>query len=357
MFGHDYTVGIEEELLLVDPVSGSLAPLAASVLASVALPRSRVDHELFAAELEVRSEPCERVEEAIADIADGRGEVSRAGGTVIGSGLHPTAALGDAQLTDDPRYEHVTRLVGGLTSRTPEAALQVHVGLPDREVAVRVLNGLRELLPVFIGLAANSPWHLGKPTAMSSFRYAIVRPYPTRCAPPHCDSYFDYSARVEEIIRYGALPDYTYVYWDVRLQPRLGTVEIREMDAQADLVTIAGIAAFAQSVCIALGTGRMALAPSSSEALSWSCFRAARDGLEATIYHQGHEIPLRALVGALVDELMPVARQRKSGSTLNGLRSTLEVGGGAAFQRRLGEEGGAEMLVASLIDATRKGSY
>ena len=350
-------MGIEEELLLVDPVSGSLAPVAASVLSSVGLPRSRVDQELFSAELEVRSKGCDRVEDAIADIAAGREEISRAGGTVIGSGLHPAAALGDAQHTDDPRYEQVTRLFGGLTDRTPEAALQIHVGLPNREVAVGVLNGLRELLPVFTGLAANSPWHLGRATAMSSYRYAMVRPYPTRGAPPHCRSYEDYLARVGEILRHGGLPDYSFVYWDVRLHPRLGTVEIREMDSQVDLVTIAGIASLVQALSIVLGTGRMVLTPSSSDTLSWSCFRAARDGLEASIWHQGREVPLRALVDELIDELVPIARQRKGGSALGGLRTTLAIGGGAAFQRRVAEKGGAAALVGALVDATRRGSY
>jgi len=299
----------------------------------------------------------ERVDESVSDVAEGRDEIFQAGGTVIGSGIHPAAALGDAQLTNDPRYERVTRLLGGLTRRTPEAALHIHIGLPDRAVAVSVLNGLRELLPIFTGLAANSPWHLGRATAMSSYRYAMVRPYPTRGAPPHCRSYEDYSARVDEVLHYGGLPDYTYMYWDVRLHPRLGTVEIREMDSQADLVTIAGIAALAQAVCSVLGAGRKVLKESSADALSWSCFRAARDGLQATIYFQGREVCLRALVDELIDQLMPVARQRKGASALWGLRRTLAIGGGAAFQRRVAEKGGCAALIQSLVDATRRGSY
>jgi len=147
------------------------------------------------------------------------------------------------------------------------------------------------------------------------------------------------------------------MYWNVRLHPRLCTIEIREMESQADLAAIAGIAALAQAVCSALAAGRKVLKASSADALSWSCFRAARDGLEATIYYQGREVCLRALVEVLINQLMPTARQRKGESALRGLRRTLAIGGGAAFQRRVGEKGGYAALVESLINATRQGSY
>ena len=129
--GEPFSVGLEEELLLVDADTLALAHVADQVLPGTGLPRERIDHEAFLAELEVRSEPSASVGEAIGQLAEGRAAAHTAGAILLACGLHPDATLFDVELVQSERYERVERQMQGLIKRTPECALHVHVGLPD----------------------------------------------------------------------------------------------------------------------------------------------------------------------------------------------------------------------------------
>ena len=131
----------------------------------------------------------------------------------------------------------------GLIKRTPECALHVHVGVPDPEAAVAAMNGLRELLPLLHGLGANSPFWFGADSGMASSRAAVIRAYPGRGIPPVLNSWDDYLEGLDAVQAGGGPTDHTMVWWDARPQPRLGTVELREVDVQTDLDSAAAIAA------------------------------------------------------------------------------------------------------------------
>ena len=143
--------------------------------------------------------------------------------------------LFDVELVQSERYGRVERQMRGLIKRTPECALHVHVGLPDTDAAVAAMNGLRELLPLLHGLGANSPFWFGADSGMASSRAAVIRAYPGRGIPPVLDSWDDYLAALDAVRAGGGPTDHTMVWWDARPQPRLGTVELREVDVQSDL--------------------------------------------------------------------------------------------------------------------------
>src|SRR6185503_10088716 len=138
-----FTLGIEEELLLVDPETRRLAPVAADVLQAIDAHERAASHEVYAASIELRSPPRIDAEDAGRELAGLRGAARRAGATLMGAGVHPDGALGDAALVDSERYRLVGGTMRGLMRRTPECALHVHVGMPDEETAVRVFNGIR----------------------------------------------------------------------------------------------------------------------------------------------------------------------------------------------------------------------
>ena len=148
------------------------------------LPRERLDHEAFLAEMENRSNPVGSAGEAVSELAEGRAAAAAAGATLIAAGLHPDAELFDVELVQSERYERVERQMQGLIKRTPECALHVHVGLPDPDAAVAAMNGLRERLPLLHGLGANSPFWFGRDSGMASSRAAVIRAYPGRGIPP-----------------------------------------------------------------------------------------------------------------------------------------------------------------------------
>jgi len=337
-----FTVGIEEELLLVDRDTHQLAPNAADVLSRLdGLPPGSAGHEAFAAELELRSPAADDADAATTALGAARAAAGRAGATLIGAGLHPSAALGDAELVAKERYRRVEDEMRGLIRRTPECALHVHVGMPDADAAVHALNGLREALPLLQALAANSPYWFGRDSGLASARAAVVRAYPGRGAPRAFRNWDDYAATADEALRAGDLPDYTYLWWDIRLQPRLGTVEVRELDAQAPLRDIAAIAGLIHAIAVraAEDPPRNATAP---EALAWSAWMASRDGLDAHVLDaNGIRRPLRDIARRIAVELQQDEAERLA-----------RDGNGAQRQRIAFARGGLRAVLGELVRTT-----
>lgn len=359
VFGSDFTIGVEEELLLVDPGTGALNPSATVILDRVDVGRDSVDFELYAAQLELRSGSCDGAGAVLSRLRQARAAVARAGAAVLGCGVHPTAAFGDAPIVDADRYRAVRGMFGGLMARTPEAALHVHIGLPDEKAAVRALNGLREYLPVFIALAANSPWWFGRDSELASARYSLVRPYPTRRVPDVARSYQEYLDASETFRAGVGLADPTFVYWDVRLHPRYGTVEVREMDSQCSPVLSAALAALVQATTAALADRALTPPATPQDSLTWGCFLASRDGLAAR--RTGGNGSGGGTVADACRELLtavrPVSRSLGGADALNEIDRVLREGNGADRQRRAAGRGGAGALLRQLIEESNLSAY
>ena len=345
-------VGLEEELLLVHGETLQLAHVADELLARVELPRNRIDHEAFLAEVEIRSEPVTSVGEAIAQLAEGRAAAVTAGGergtTIMSAGLHPDAELFDVELVQSERYRRVEDQMRGLIKRTPECALHVHVGVPDPDAAVAAMNGLRELLPLLHGLGANSPFWFGGDSGMASSRAAVIRAYPGRGIPPVLRSWDEYLAALDGVRAGGGPTDHTMVWWDARPQPRLGTVELREVDAQTDLESAAAITALARAI-VRRAVEDPPVEPAPEQALHWSSFRAARDGLDAEIYHEGGPRPLREVAESVLAQLDALDPE------IEGIGRIVREGNGADRQRAAHASGGMPGLLRYLADGTAEG--
>jgi glutamate---cysteine ligase / carboxylate-amine ligase len=346
--GEPFSVGLEEELLLVDGDTLAVAHVADEVLPGTGLPRERIDHEAFLAELEVRSEPSASVGEAIGQLAEGRAAAHGAGATLLAAGLHPDARLFDVELVQAERYERVERQMRGLIKRTPECALHVHVGVPDPDAAVAAMNGLRQLLPLLHGLGANSPFWFGTDSGMASSRAAVIRAYPGRGIPPVLRSWDHYLACLDAVRAGGGPTDHTMVWWDARPQPRLGTVELREVDVQTDLDSAAAIAALARAI-VRRAVEEPVNDTAPEQALHWSSFRAARDGLDAEIYFEGAPQPLRQVADAVLDRLGGQADPE-----IDGIRRIVRDGNGADRQRAAHQRGGMPALLRYLADLTAR---
>ena len=352
-FGSEFTIGVEEEVLLVDPRTFELAPVAADVLAAIDAAPDAAGHEAYAAQIELRSSPSGTAADALADVGRLRLAAVAAGATLLPSGLHPTAGYGDVELVPTERYERVAGEMRGLLRRTPESALHVHVGLPDEGSAIRVFNALRGRLPLLLGLAANSPWWFGADSGLASARWALVRSYPGRGVPDPLKSIDDAYARTAALLAVADVPEATFLWWDLRLHPTYGTVEVRELDVQSSLESSAAIGALVRALALEARETPPAV-PASSETLSWSAFRAARDGTDAKILDDGALRPLRDVARDLVARLRPRAREAGDEDALVGIERLLEEGGGAGRQRAAFARGGVEAMLRSLVeDATR----
>jgi glutamate---cysteine ligase / carboxylate-amine ligase len=352
------TLGVEEEVLLVDARDHALANVAERVLAELDLPNSLVDHEAFASEVELRTPICRNTSEARAELQQRRDAAataaSRAGAELMAVGLHPTAAYGDVELVDAERYRRLDDLVGGLIRRTPEAALHVHVGMPDPESAVRVLNALREKLPLLQGLAAASPYWFGSDSGLASARFSIVRAYPRRGVPRAFRDWEEYEQVVAAVGAAGDFEDdYTFIWWDVRAHQRLGTVEVREMDAQPSLDDACALAALVHALAAQALDEPPPREHPHTEALAESSFRASRDGIDATILHEGRLAPLPDVARATVESVRGHAREIGSDAALEGVERILREGGGAARQRAIVAADGMDALLERLVRETQ----
>jgi carboxylate-amine ligase len=348
-FGSDFTVGIEEEILLVDPSTQRLAPVAAEVLEAMSAPADAAGHEAYAAQIELRSPPCDTAADAASVLGELRLAALDAGAALMGSGLHPAARHGEVELVPTRRYERVAAEMRGILRRTPESALHVHVGMPDARTAVRVFNALRRHMPLLLGLSANSPWWFGVDSRMASARAALVRSYPGRGIPEAIDDIEEIDARTAAVLAVAGVPEATFLWWDLRLHPVHGTIEVREMDAQSSVESVAALGALVRVLALEAADGAPA-AREPSEILAWSSFRAGRDGTDAEIFDDGALRPLIDVARRTVDRVRPIAREAGEADALEEIERLVERGGGAGGQRAAFARGGLGEVLRTLVE-------
>lgn len=346
------SLGVEEELLLVDrdhdPVAASDA-----VLDAVTAPfAARVSSEIFAEQIELKTGVCHNSDEVLEELRQTRQAIRDTGFELLGLGLHPTAASGEAKLVSKPRYEVVRQDFGDLLS-TPPCGLHAHVGMPDPETAVQVANSFRVYLPVLQALAANSPFREGADSGNASSRASVVRSYPRFQLPRQFRDYEDFCRVADQLIAAAGVDDYTYIWWDVRPHPRLGTVEVRAVDVQTDAATSTAIAALIQAIA-AKELDRPSAPDIYREAIEESYFQAASHGLDANILFDGDAPePAREAGRRVLDLTRPYARELGSEAALDEIERILREGNGADAQRRVHREAGMPGLLDYLAKHTR----
>src|SRR4051794_39769708 len=339
-FGRAFALGVEEELLLVDPQTHLLDHRAPEVLAAV----EAMKPDVYMALVESASPIVADAVEGASALGATRAQALAAGATLLGAGIHPAGPFGEAPHVPEERYREVGDQLRGLARRTPTCALHVHVGMPDPDTALRAFNGLREHLPLLQALAANSPFWHGIDSGHASARAQMFRAYPRADIPQAFGSWDEYEASVEAVVSHGDLDDYTYMWWDLRPHPNLGTVEVRAMDSQSSLRDVLALAGLIHGV--ARQAAESAAPPwTPREALMESSFRAARDGLDATLWWDGELRPVPEIARSVVASL-------GGGAGLDEVERMLREGNGAARQRAAFARGGMAALLAHLVEET-----
>jgi carboxylate-amine ligase len=303
-----YTVGLEEEVMLLDPDTWKLAQRADRLLGvlgdDLAGSCSAETHE---AALELNTAPHATVGGAIAELGRLRARLSRDARAIglvpAAAGMHPGEMAEDPQVSPAGRYQLVQRTMRGIARREPTFALHVHIGVAEAEGAIRLLNRLRAHLPLLLALSASSPLWRGQATGLASNRTILFQAFPRTGLPRRFEGYADWVRTVDLLLRSGAIPEPTFLWWDVRPQPRFGTVEVRIMDAQPRLEATGALCALVQALArLELEEG---FAPRelvhAQEALAENRFLAARDGMAAELID-----PVRALRVPIADQLADI---------------------------------------------------
>ena len=351
-----WTVGLEEEVMLLEP-DGSPAWRSEDVLRE--LPRSLAAHtrgETHGLALELATDPHRTVGEAASQLRHLRAGLAD---TVRGLGLraavagtHPLVRSEEVEVSPGARYQYLHTSLRELARREPTFALHVHVAVPEPELAVRAFNGMRAHIPVLLALAANSPFTRGSDSGLASARTPVFQAFPRTGIPREFGTYAEYAEAIDVLLRCGAIPEPTFIWWDVRLQPKLGTLEVRVMDAQTRIRDSAALAALVQCLVRLEALDGMAEPELSHapEVLDENRFLAARDGIDAQLLDPRRDrcVPASGRLATLVDACWPHARALRCEREL-ALLAHLAGDPGATRQRAIASEpGGLGGLLHSL---------
>ena len=311
--GTPFTLGIEEELMICDAESLELAQAIDVILGD--LPEDipgEVKPELMQSVLEVATRPCGDIAEAADQLRQLRRtvrEVAARNGLAIGAaGTHPSALYADQLIVDHPRYKELAAELRWIAEQELIFGTHVHVGIDDPEKAIYVADGMRGFLPLLLGMSTNSPLWQGRKTGMMSSRTPVFRAFPRVGIPPYYGSWDIYSHRVEQMMRGGAIPDYTYLWWDVRPHPNFGTVELRVFDQQTRIDHTIGFAALGQALAHRLADEYDDGVPSIEhphELIDDNKVRASLVGIEGKLidFDHGHEVDAAEMALGVIEDL------------------------------------------------------
>jgi carboxylate-amine ligase len=342
--GRAFALGVEEELLLVEAETLRLSPVASELVPRVAEMPAKVMYDVYEACVETASPISDHALDAVAALRDTRRGIEAAGATLMGAGIHPDSTLFDAPHVTAERYQEIARQMRDLLRRTPTCALHIHVGMPDPATAIRAFNRMREHLPLLQGLAAHSPFWFGRDSGFATARAQLFRGYPRADVPRTFASWDDYEFSMRQIVAAAGVPDYTFLWWDIRPHPRLGTLEVRAMDAQARLDSVAGLAALVHALVIDCTMGP-AGDPPPREVLVEGSYRASRDGLDARVWSRGALRPLREVARTALETARRHARDIGAEDALEGVERILAEGNGSDRMRAAFERGGMEAVL------------
>jgi carboxylate-amine ligase len=313
-----WTIGVEEEVMLLDPTDWSLASRADVVMSHLTGElASHASTETHGSALELRTDPHVTVADGLAQLEDLRGDLARELELLdlraAVAGLHPFTLWQDTQISDGDRYRFLYGSMRELARREPTFALHVHVAVPDADSALRAINRLRTHLPLLLALSANSPFWQGRETGLASARTPLFQAFPRVGIPRAFLDYADYVATIDLLLRCEAFPEPTFLWWDARLQPRFGTIEVRIMDAQTTVADSAALTALVQCLVRLEATDGSGADPliDLPEVLAENRFLAARDGAEASLIDArlGRRSPVPDVLDSLVDLCAPHAEE------------------------------------------------
>jgi carboxylate-amine ligase len=336
--GPSYTIGLEEELMICDGETLALVNAIESLLQDG---DEQVKPELMESVLEIATSPAPNTAQAGAELRALRREVreraSNRGLTIGSAGTHPFAMWEDQRIVARSRYRDLVSALRFVARQEIIFGLHVHVGIDGPEKAIHVANGLRVHLPVLLALSANSPFWRADVTGLQSTRTPVFRAFPRVGIPPAYRDWEHYAREIEFMVASGVMEDYTYLWYDVRPHPVLGTVEVRVCDGQTRVEHTLGLAALIQAMVKELAehfdAGKQ-LSDYPWQMLDENKWLAARHGLDGELVDlPGNErVQTKALARRLLARLREHAQDLGSEAELEGIEDVLARGNGAARQ-------------------------
>jgi carboxylate-amine ligase len=343
-----FTLGVEEEYMLLDPVSFDLVQHVDTVLTAVQDGEftERIGPELMQSVVEISTPVCRTAGDVDSELRRLRSyvtEIARSQDLRVGSaGTHPFSLFERQRITARDRYRNLVDQLQYVARRELIFGLHIHVAVDDPEKAIHVTSALLLHLAEFLALSASSPFWRGEATGLASSRQMVFAAFPRSGPPPRFRDYADYAEVVGQLEKTGCIADYTHIWWDIRLHPRFGTIEVRVMDAVTRVEDTTALAAYVQGLVKyysdAYESGREL--PSYHRILTTeNKWLGARYGLEAPVMDlvtgRRNRVPVAQLVRRALREIEPHARELGSERELEGIRDILGRGNGSDRQLRV----------------------
>ena len=366
----EYTLGVEEEYQIVDPGTRELLARGGQAVqqrAQRATMGDEVVPELMTSQIEAVSPVCRTLAEVRAEVLRLRREVNEAaakqGARIAAASTHPFSDWRDQRITPKERYKGLVESYQRLARQQVAFGFHVHVGLSNREAAIRVMNRLRLWLAPMLALSANSPFWLGEDSGYASYRTQVWGRMPISGPPGVFESRAEHDELVEALVASSVVADPTKVYWDARLPEDLDTIEVRVMDvcSRADeAVMMAGLTRALVHVCYEQAERGEPYSKPHSELLRAAHWLASRHGLDANLLdaEAGRAAPAQEVIENMLAFARPALEESEDWEEVSTLvRATLEHGNGANRQRRTYEKAGRlEDVVDLLIEETAQGT-
>jgi carboxylate-amine ligase len=340
-----YTLGIEEEFQIVDPQTREMRSRVSEFLEEgVMLLGEQVKPEMIQSQVEVGTGICNNIQEARADISRLRSIISRLarnkGLAIVAASTHPISHWQDQQIFDDARYKLLIDELQMVASSLLICGLHVHVGIPDRERQVHIMNASRYFLPHVLALTTSSPFWLGFNTGLKSYRSEVFKKFPRTDIPDHYDSYAAFERYVDLLVKTGCIDNGKKIWWDVRPHPFFPTLEFRICDIPTRVDDTVAIAALFQAIVARLDQlidKNLGFRLYRRALIQENKWRAVRYGLDGKMIDFGKqkEVPVRDLIRELLDFVDDVLDQLGSRHEVEHIHTILERGTSADEQLRV----------------------
>ena len=340
----DLTIGIEEEYQIIDPDSGELTSYISEFLDKGAiLFRDQVKPEFLQSQIEIGSHVCRNIREARQEVIRLRSIVSDIANKhqrkIVAAGTHPFSRWEDQIITDKDRYKGLLDAMKIVAQRLLIFGMHIHIGIPDPNLRVDIMNQMTYFVPHIFALSTSSPFWMGRNTGLKSYRAVVFEDLPRTGLPQYFDSAEQYDRYLQTLIKTECIEEPTKIWWDIRPHPKFPTLEFRMCDCVTKIDDVMAIAALIQAVVaklIQLRKINQTWRIYRQSLIAENKWRAVKDGIDGKLIDFGKEeqIPLRLLMEELLELLGDVVDQLGTRQEIEHVRTILREGTSADRQLR-----------------------
>jgi carboxylate-amine ligase len=339
---HTYTLGIEEEFAIVDPQTRELRSHIQEILeGGKVMLKEQIKPEMHQSVVELGTEICDSIDHAREHVVELRSKLAilagRSGLKIASVGTHPFSHWRDQLITEGERYQEILRNMQSLARANLIFGLHVHVGIPNREVAIHVMNQARYFLPHIYALSVNSPFWVGQDTGLKGYRLKVFERFPRTGIPDAFESLSEYEDFCKLLVKTGCIDNPKKIWWDIRLHPFFDTLEVRVCDAQSRVDDTLAIAALIQAVIAKLFTllrQNTTFRVYRRRLLDENRWRATRYGIDGKLIDFGKEteVDTRSLLSELLEFVASEVKQFGSEREMAHIERIMREGTGADRQ-------------------------